>query len=251
MSAILQAKDLCKTFSNASVQQHVLRNLNLTINEGDYTVIMGNSGSGKSTLLYSLSGIDRPTLGTIAYRGEDITDYSNDKLAVFRRKNCGFVFQQNFLNDTMSVMDNIVVCGLLVRKNRKQIAERAKELVDKMGLSQDILKKFPTQLSGGEQQRIAMIRAIINQPAVLFADEPTGALNSQSAEQVLNVLTELNREGQSIVMVTHDMKTARRGNRILYLKDGVIVDELKLGTYVKNDKERHEKLRTFLTEMGW
>ena len=251
MSAILQAKDLCKTFSNASVQQHVLRNLNLTINEGDYTVIMGNSGSGKSTLLYSLSGIDRPTLGTISYRGEDITDYSNDKLAVFRRKNCGFVFQQNFLNDTMSVMDNIVVCGLLVRKNRKQIAERAKELVEKMGLSQDILKKFPTQLSGGEQQRIAMIRAIINQPAVLFADEPTGALNSQSAEQVLNVLTELNREGQSIVMVTHDMKTARRGNRILYLKDGVIVDELKLGTYVKNDKERHEKLRTFLTEMGW
>lgn len=251
MSAILQAKDLCKTFSNASVQQHVLRNLNLTINEGDYTVIMGNSGSGKSTLLYSLSGIDRPTLGTIAYRGEDITDYSNDRLAVFRRKNCGFVFQQNFLNDTMSVMDNIMVCGLLISKNRKQIAARAQELVEKMGLSQDILKKFPTQLSGGEQQRIAMIRAIINQPAVLFADEPTGALNSQSAEQVLNVLTELNREGQSIVMVTHDMKTARRGNRILYLKDGVIVDELKLGTYVKNDKERHEKLRTFLTEMGW
>lgn len=251
MSVILQAKDLCKTFSNESVQQHVLRNLNLTINEGDYTVIMGNSGSGKSTLLYSLSGIDRPTLGTISYQGEDITGYSNDKLAVFRRKNCGFVFQQNFLNDTMSVMDNIIVCGLLVSKDKKKIAARAKELVEKMGLSQDILKKFPTQLSGGEQQRIAMIRAIINTPAILFADEPTGALNSQSAEQVLNVLTELNRGGQSIVMVTHDMKTARRGNRILYLKDGVIIDELKLGTYVKNDKERHEKLRAFLTEMGW
>ena len=251
MSVILQAKDLCKTFSNESVQQHVLRNLNLTINEGDYTVIMGNSGSGKSTLLYSLSGIDRPTLGTIAYRGEDITGYSNDKLAVFRRKNCGFVFQQNFLNDTMSVMDNIIVCGLLVSKNKKQIAAYARELVGKMGLSQDILKKFPTQLSGGEQQRIAMIRGIINHPAILFADEPTGALNSQSAEQVLNVLTDLNREGQSIIMVTHDMKTARRGNRILYLKDGVIIDELKLGAYVKNDKERHEKLRAFLTEMGW
>ncbi len=251
MSVILQAKDLCKTFSNESVQQHVLRNLNLTINEGDYTVIMGNSGSGKSTLLYSLSGIDRPTLGAISYRGEDITNYSNDKLAVFRRKNCGFVFQQNFLNDTMSVMDNIVVCGLLVSKNRKQIAVRAKELVEKMGLSQEILKKFPTQLSGGEQQRIAMIRGIINQPEILFADEPTGALNSQSAEQVLNVLTELNREGQSIIMVTHDMKTARRGNRILYLKDGVIMDELNLGAYKKNDKERHEKLRVFLTEMGW
>lgn len=251
MNAILEAKDLCKTFSNASVQQHVLRNLNLTINEGDYTVIMGNSGSGKSTLLYSLSGIDRPTLGNISYRGENITGYSNDKLAVFRRKNCGFVFQQNYLNDTMSILDNIVVCGLLVNKNKKEIVARAKDLVKKMGLSEDILKKFPTQLSGGEQQRIAMIRAIINKPAVLFADEPTGALNSTSAEQVLNVLTELNNEGQSIVMVTHDVKTARRGNRILYLKDGVIIDELKLGAYKKNDKERHEKLRTFLTEMGW
>lgn len=251
MSAILEAKDLCKTFSNESVQQHVLRNLNLTIHQGDYTVIMGNSGSGKSTLLYSLSGIDRPTLGKIAYRGEEITGYNNDKLAVFRRKNCGFVFQQNFLNDTMSVLDNIVVCGLLVNKNKKQIVARAKELVERMGLPQDILRKFPTQLSGGEQQRIAMIRAIINQPAILFADEPTGALNSQSAEQVLNVLTELNQQGQSIVMVTHDMKTARRGNRILYLKDGVIIDELKLGAYQKGDRERHDKLRSFLTEMGW
>lgn len=251
MKAILEAKDLCKTFSNASVQQHVLRNLNLTINEGDYTVIMGNSGSGKSTLLYSLSGIDRPTLGKISYCGENITGYSNDKLAVFRRKNCGFVFQQNYLNDTMSILDNIIICGLLVNKNKKELVSRTKELVEKMGLPEDILKKFPTQLSGGEQQRIAMIRAIINKPAVLFADEPTGALNSTSAEQVLNILTELNNEGQSIVMVTHDVKTARRGNRILYLKDGVIIDELNLGAYKKNDKERHEKLRTFLTEMGW
>ncbi|MDD6035776.1 MAG: ABC transporter ATP-binding protein [Lachnospiraceae bacterium] len=251
METILEAKDLCKTFSNESVQQHVLRNLNFKMTEGDYTVIMGSSGSGKSTLLYSLSGIDRPTLGTILYRGEDITGYSNDKLAVFRRKNCGFVFQQNYLNDTMSILDNIVVCGLLVSRNKKEITARAKELVERMGLSPDILKKFPTQLSGGEQQRIAMIRGIINKPAILFADEPTGALNSQSAQQVLDVLTDLNKEGQSIVMVTHDVKTARRGNRILYLRDGVIVDELYLGAYKKNDKERHEKLRTFLTEMGW
>ena len=251
MSAILEAKDLCKTFSNESVQQHVLRNLNLTINEGDFTVIMGNSGSGKSTLLYSLSGIDRPTLGKIAYRGEEITGYSNDKLAVFRRKNCGFVFQQNYLNDTMSVLDNIVVCGLLVNRNKRRIVARATELVERMGLSSDILRKFPTQLSGGEQQRIAMIRAIINEPTVLYADEPTGALNSQSAEQVLDVLTELNQRGQSIIMVTHDRKTARRGNRILYLKDGVIIDELKLGAYKKNDRERHDKLSAFLTEMGW
>ena len=251
MNTILEARDLCKTFSNATVQQHVLRNLNLTIEEGDYTVIMGNSGSGKSTLLYSLSGIDRPTLGEISYRGEAITKYSNDKLAIFRRKNCGFVFQQNYLNDTMSILDNIVICGLLVNKNKKELVKRTEELVEKMGLNKDILKKFPTQLSGGEQQRIAMIRAIINEPAILFADEPTGALNSTSTEQVLDVLTQLNNEGQSIVMVTHDMKTARRGNRVLYLKDGVIIDELKLGKYRNNDQERHDKLRNFLTEMGW
>ena len=194
MNTILEARDLCKTFSNATVQQHVLRNLNLTIEEGDYTVIMGNSGSGKSTLLYSLSGIDRPTLGEISYRGEAITKYSNDKLAIFRRKNCGFVFQQNYLNDTMSILDNIVICGLLVNKNKKELVTRNEELVEKMGLNKDILKKFPTQLSGGEQQRIAMIRAIINEPAILFADEPTGALNSTSTEQVLDVLTQLNNE---------------------------------------------------------
>lgn len=251
MNTILEAKDLCKTFSNEAVQQHVLRNLNLTIQEGDYTVIMGNSGSGKSTLLYALSGIDRPTLGEIFYRGETITQLSNDKLAVFRRKNCGFVFQQNYLNDTMSVMDNILVCGLLVKKDKKELVHRTEELVGKMGLSKEILRKFPTQLSGGEQQRVAMIRAIINEPAILFADEPTGALNSTSTEQVLDVLTQLNNDGQSIVMVTHDMKTARRGNRVLYLKDGVIIDELKLGKYRHNDPERHQKLSTFLTEMGW
>ena len=151
----------------------------------------------------------------------------------------------------MSVMDNILVCGLLVKKDKKELVHRTEELVGKMGLSKEILRKFPTQLSGGEQQRIAMIRAIINEPAILFADEPTGALNSTSTEQVLDVLTQLNNDGQSIVMVTHDMKTARRGNRVLYLKDGVIIDELKLGKYRHNDPERHQKLRTFLTEMGW
>lgn len=251
MNTILEARDLCKTFSNESVQQHVLKNLNLKIEKGDYTVIMGSSGSGKSTLLYSLSGIDRPSLGQMIFDGNDISKYSNDKLAIFRRKNCGFVFQQNFLNDTMSVLDNIVVCGLLVSKNKKEIAKRATHLVKKVGLSENVLNKFPTQLSGGEQQRIALVRAIINKPTLLFADEPTGALNSQNTDMVLDVLTELNKEGQSIVMVTHDVRTARRGNRILYLRDGVIENELLLGTYVKNDKERHEKLRAFLTEMGW
>lgn len=251
MKTLLTVKDLCKTFSNGSVQQHVLKNLNLNIYQGDFTVIMGNSGSGKSTLLYALSGMDRPTLGSIRYGEEEIAKYSNDKLAVFRRKHCGFVFQQTYLNDTMSVLDNIMVSGLLVSKDRKSIAKKAKGLLVKVGLQETIFDKFPVQLSGGEQQRVAVVRGVINQPEILFADEPTGALNSQNTENVLNIFTELNETGQSIVMVTHDMKSARRANRILYLSDGVITGELTLGKYVTGDKERHEKLRAFLGEMGW
>ena len=251
MSSILTAKDLCKTFSNESVQQHVLKNLNLSVEKGDFTVIMGNSGSGKSTLLYALSGMDRPTLGSVSYQGEEISHLNNDALAVFRRKHCGFVFQQNYLNDTMSVLDNIIVCGLLVGENRRAAAKRAKELLRQVGVEEQSFHKFPTQLSGGEQQRVAVVRGIINEPGILFADEPTGALNSQNAEHVLNLFTELHRKGQSIVMVTHDMKSARRGNRVLHLKDGVITGELSLGAYESGDSKRHAALRGFLQEMGW
>ena len=222
MKTIVKAKDLCKTFSNESLQQHVLKNLNLEIEQGDFVVIMGNSGSGKSTLLYALSGMDHPTLGSVKYFDEEITGYNNDKLAIFRRNHCGFVFQQNFLNDTMSVLDNIMVSGLLKGKDRKVIAARAKQLLAQVGLSEEVYHKFPTQLSGGEQQRVAIVRAIINTPDILFADEPTGALNSQNTENVLNVLTELNRAGQTIVMVTHDPKIAAGTHRTIHMKDGKI-----------------------------
>lgn len=251
METILTAKDLCKTFSQGKLQQHVLKNLNLEIEKGDFAVIMGSSGSGKSTLLYALSGMDRPTLGSVKCMGEEITGYGNDKLAVFRRNHCGFVFQQNYLNDTMSVLDNIMVSGLLVDKNRKRIAERAKELLSKVDIGKEAWNKFPTQLSGGEQQRVAVVRGIINSPALLFADEPTGALNSRNTGHILDVLTELNKEGQTIVMVTHDMRCARRGNKVKYLSDGVITGELSLGDYESGDEKRHEALRLFLQEMGW
>ena len=202
-TTVLKATDLCKTFSNESVQQHVLKNLNLEIRKGDFTVIMGDSGAGKSTLLYSLSGMDRPSLGAVLFGNEDISNYSNDKLAIFRRKHCGFVFQQNYLNDTMSVLDNIIVSGLLKSRDRKAIAARAKELLKQVGLDESCYNKFPNQLSGGEKQRVALVRSVINEPEILFADEPTGALNSQNTAAVLDILTEMNRRGQSIVMVTH------------------------------------------------
>lgn len=251
MGSILTAKDLCKTFSNESVQQHVLKNLNLSVEQGDFTVIMGNSGSGKSTLLYALSGMDRPTLGSVSYHGEEISKLDNDALAIFRRRHCGFVFQQNYLNDTMSVLDNIIVCGLLVGKNRRAVAEHARELLKQVGVEEQSFGKFPTQLSGGEQQRVAVVRGIINEPEILFADEPTGALNSKAGLDVLDTLTKFHEEGLSVVMVTHDMRSARRGNRILYLKDGAVMGECELGHYKPDDKARHEKLRAFLAEMGW
>lgn len=250
-TTVLKATDLCKTFSNESVQQHVLKNLNLEIRKGDFTVIMGDSGAGKSTLLYSLSGMDHPSLGSILYGDEEISGYNNDKLALFRRKHCGFIFQQNYLNDTMSVLDNIIVSGLLKTKNRKEIAERAKVLLGQVGLDEKCYNKFPNQLSGGEKQRVALVRSVINDPEILFADEPTGALNSQNTAAVLDVLSEMNSKGQSIVMVTHTIAAAERGNRILYLRDGVICDEITLSPYNGEDKERHRELRAFLSDMGW
>lgn len=248
---IIKSKMLSKTFSSGGIQQHVLKNLNLEINEGDFTVIMGASGSGKSTLLYALSGMDKPTLGEIYFKDQDISKYSNDKLAVFRRRNCGFVFQQIYLLNTMSVLDNCLASGLLVNKNKRLISKKAKELLTQVGLTEYDWGKFPTQLSGGEAGRAGMVRALINDPAVVFADEPTGALNSASSKEVLDLLTGVNEKGQSILMVTHDIKSARRGSRILYLKDGVICGECLLGKYKSEDKLRQEKLASFLTEMGW
>lgn len=252
MSKVIISTDkLCKTFSTSGIQQHVLKNLDIEIFEGDFSVIMGASGSGKSTLLYALSGMDKPTLGSIKFFETEISTLNNDKLAVFRRKNCGFVFQQMFLLDNMSVLDNILASGLLISNDRKAIVSRAKDLLLQVGLDEKIWRKFPAQLSGGEVQRAAIVRALINQPKVVFADEPTGALNSAAGDAALDVLTNVNNNGQNIIMVTHDIKSALRGNRILYIRDGIICGFCDLGKYVSHDRTRHDKLQAFLTEMGW
>ncbi len=248
---LLETEKLCKTFSNGGLQQHVLRNVDLKLYRGDFTVIMGASGAGKSTLLYALSGMDTPSLGKITFGGKVISDLSQDGLAVFRREHCGFVFQQIYLIDGMSVTDNVLSAGLLVNKDRKALVAKTKELFAAVGISEEAQKKFPAQLSGGEAQRVGIVRALINSPEILFADEPTGALNSKTGLDVLDTLTKFNEQGQSVVMVTHDMRSARRGNRILYLKDGVILGECNLGKYAHGDTKRHEKLSAFLKEMGW
>lgn len=274
---VLRTEKLCKTFSNAGIQQHVLKNLDMEIWEGDFTVIMGRSGSGKSTLLYALSGMDRPTVGNVFLGEENIAGMDNDQLALMRRKNCGFVFQSMYLLDNMNVLDNVLASGMLVSKNRKETSKRAVRLLQSLGLSEQDIRKFPNQLSGGERQRAAIARALINQPRILFADEPTGALNSSASIQVLDAFTQLNRDGQSIVIVTHDLKTALRGNRVVYVKDGIICGEIELEPYEMRqdetrmnerrqdesgqnmsrqdkswqDEARKARLQQFLGEMGW
>ena len=251
-NTIIKTEKLCKTFSSGGIQQHVLKNLDISLMEGDFTVIMGSSGSGKSTLLYAISGMEKPTLGEIHFEGENLSKLNNDQLAIFRRNNCGFVFQQVNLLDNMSVLDNALASGLLVSKNKRAIVLRAKELLAQVGLNEASWGKFPSQLSGGEAQRAGIVRALINSPRIIFADEPTGALNSASSDSVLDVMTAVNQNGQSVVMVTHDIKTALRGNRILYLRDGVICGDLELGAYdEERNLARHEKLKAFLAEMGW
>lgn len=252
MEAIIKTNKLCKSFSTGSKQIHIIKNMDLEIERGAFTVIMGSSGSGKSTLLYAVSGMDKPTLGEVWFGGENIAGYNNDQLAVFRRKNCGFVFQQIHLMDNMSVMDNVLANGLLLNNNKKELASRTAELFTRVGLDRELWDKFPSQLSGGEAQRVGIVRALVNNPRLLFADEPTGALNSASSIAVLDVMSGLHEKGQSIVMVTHDLKTAVRGSRIIYLRDGAVSGELELPPYGNGEKtQRIEKLQRFLDSMGW
>lgn len=248
---VIVTDKLSKTFSFGGRQQHVLKNLDLRIRRGDFTVIMGPSGSGKSTLLYALSGMDRPTLGTVTFAGDEISVYGEDRLARFRRAHCGFIFQQSHLLDSMSVMDNVMAVGLLGGGRRADVAQRAHELFDLVALTPEDTRKFSTMLSGGEAQRAAIVRGLVNEPTVLFADEPTGQLNSEFSERVLDLLTEVNASGQTIVMVTHDVRSAVRGSRVLYLRDGAIQGELELGRWNGESTDRHAHLVAFLDELGW
>ena len=252
MASVLRTEKLCKSFSNGGVQQHIIKNLDLEIQKQDFTVIMGASGSGKSTLLYALSGMDKPTLGKVYFGETEISSYTNDQLAVFRRNHCGFVFQSIYLLENMDVFDNIMTGALVAQKNSPELVKRAEELLCKVGIGSDMWKKYPNQLSGGECQRVGIVRAVINAPQILFADEPTGALNSSAGTDVLDIFTELHESGQSIVMVTHDLKTALRGSRVIFLRDGSIVGEHRMPAYGTDDlRARREGLGRFLDEMGW
>lgn len=249
---VLSAKELCKSFAHNGGQVHVLSHVDLDLYEGDFTVIMGASGSGKSTLLYALSGMDRATAGEVMYDGRDIVKMKESELARLRYKDFGFIFQQMHLVSNLTLFENVVVSGYLNKeRSAAEVRKRADRLLEQMSVSH-IKDHLPTQVSGGEQQRCAVARAVINAPKVLFADEPTGALNRKNTIDVLDLLTELNNDGQSVLMVTHDMRAALRANRILYIGDGKIIGELSLPPYsASEEKQRETQVNAWLTSLEW
>lgn len=250
---VIKVNRLCKEFKLESGVQQILNEISFSVYEGDFTVIMGSSGSGKSTLLYGLSGMDTVSSGEIYFNGKDITKLNSDRLALFRKENCGFVFQQICLIPSLTVLENVLIGGLINKKvNRKELVIEAKRLLNEVGIEEHTFRKFPSQISGGKAQRVGVVRSLINKPSILFADEPTGSLNYQTGQEVLDLFTKFNDQGQTVVMVTHDLKSALRGKRILYLKDGKILSECDLGSYHSGEDEtRKNKLISFLGEMGW
>ena len=251
-NTILSAKGLCKSFAHNGGQLHILTHVDLELYKGDFTVIMGASGSGKSTLLYALSGMDRATAGHVIYNGRDIVTMKEKELAKLRHTDFGFIFQQMHLVSNLTLLENILVPGYLNKsKTAAEVKTYAGELLDRMGII-EAGSHLPSQVSGGEQQRCAIARAVINTPALLFADEPTGALNRKNTTEVLNLLTELNRTGQSILMVTHDTRAALRATRLLYLVDGKIMGDLELAPYMPDEeKSRETQVNAWLSSMEW
>lgn len=251
-NVILSAKDVSKSFAHDGGQIHIISHLDLDIYESDFTVIMGASGSGKSTLLYALSGMDKATGGSVIYNNIELTNASENELAKLRHTDFGFIFQQMHLVNNLSLFENIVVPGYLNKnKTKEEIINKALELLELMGLSK-VKNHLPSQVSGGEQQRCAIARAVINDARLIFADEPTGALNKTNTIEVLNLLTKLNNNGQSILMVTHDIRAALRATRVIYLEDGKVKGEITLPPYkLEDEKSRETQLNTWLSSMKW
>lgn len=250
-NVIIQAKDLSKTYVSDGIPFYAISNLNIEIYEGDFTVIMGSSGSGKSTLLYLLSGMDNITCGEVYFQDIRMDKMEEKSGAKFRRKNIGFIFQAINLVPNLSLFENVAISGYLLPGDRNWVKNRAEELLEMMELSEQA-HRLPSQVSGGQQQRAAIARGLINSPTVLFADEPTGSLNSSQGQNVLDILSDINKKGQTIVMVTHDIKAACRADRILFIKDGKIDSELQLEKYnPQNIIQSEQDIFNYLSEKGW
>ncbi len=252
MNQVLSVTDLCKTFIIRTNSNNVLCNVNFTMNEGEFVSIMGPSGSGKSTLLYTVSGMDSPTSGEVRFADRMLSEMKPKELNRLRLTEMGFIFQQMYMMKKLSILDNIVLPGYQAGTDRRAVNERAEALMRRLGII-EIADHSIHEVSGGQLQRACLCRALINDPKVIFADEPTGALNSKAAGDVMRELSNANREGTGILMVTHSERVAAQSERVIYLVDGGIQGELQLGKPEDESElnSRERRLRTWLNDLGW
>ncbi|MGN0586728.1 MAG: ABC transporter ATP-binding protein [Oscillospiraceae bacterium] len=252
---ILEVKDLCKTYIVNKRQNNVLKNVDFTVSEGEMVAVMGPSGSGKSTLLYAVSGMDGVTAGEVSFCGKNIAEMGEKELADLRLDEMGFIFQQMYMLKNLTVLDNIILPAVQSKKNtesRKETVQRGQELMRKLGII-DIADNDINEVSGGQLQRACICRSMINRPKMIFADEPTGALNRTSSDEVMDELAKLNADGTTIMLVTHDVKVAAKCTRVLYIVDGNIKGEYNLDRYesASQIRERERALNNWLLELGW
>ncbi|RDU37149.1 ABC transporter ATP-binding protein [Neobacillus piezotolerans] len=251
MNKIINGDSIVKSFGEGVEQRNVLDGVSVEINEGEFVSIMGSSGSGKSTLMFALSGMDRIDSGTVVFDNKDLSAIGEKQLSDIRRTEMGFIFQQPTMLKNLNILDNIILPSIKDnRKNTETIAQKAKSLMKRVGIS-ELEKRDITQVSGGQLQRAGICRALMNNPKIIFGDEPTGALNSKSAQEIMDILSEINTEGTAVMIVTHDAKVAARTERILFMRDGKIVSEMKLPKFNGLDiEDRVEKVTSKMLEIG-
>lgn len=255
MENILEVKDLCKTYIINKRQNNVLKNVNFSVQEGEMIAVMGPSGSGKSTLLYSVSGMDSITAGEVDFCGRNISELGAKELAGLRLDEMGFIFQQMYMLKNLTVLDNIILPACQsdkIKESRKETVQRGQDLMRKLGII-EISDNDINEVSGGQLQRACICRSMINRPKMIFADEPTGALNRTSSQEVMEELAKINKEGTTVMLVTHDVQVAAKCTRVMYIVDGNIAGEYNLGKYTSNPqlRERERSLSNWLMEMGW
>lgn len=251
MNSIITGKNIVKVFGKGNEQAKALNGVNLEIAKGEFVAVMGPSGSGKSTLLFALSGMDKITSGSVKFGDTELSKLSENALADIRRTKMGFVFQQPTMLKNLNLLDNIILPSVHEgKKDTAKLAQKAKALMKKTGID-GLENRDTTEVSGGQLQRGGICRALMNAPQILFADEPTGALNSKSADEIMELLVDINKEGTAILLVTHDAKVASRADRVLFTKDGNIVSELPLQMFSGEDMEaRGEKVLAGMAAMG-
>ena len=244
--SILEVKNVKKIYTTrfGGNQVEALRNVNFSVEPREYVAIMGESGSGKTTLLNILAALDKPTEGKVYLKGNDLSKIKEKEMAAFRRQNLGFVFQDFNLLDTFSIQDNIFLPLVLSGKKYEEMQKRILPVAQKLGI-QEILQKFPYEVSGGQKQRAAVARALITKPQLILADEPTGALDSKASDELLNLFTTINQDGQTILIVTHSVKAASTANRVLFIKDGEVFHQLYRGNLT--NEQMYQRISDTLT----